>query len=504
MIALPTKLMQSPLLAFPIGALTVFAFSPFKLWWVALIAIAVLRLLHRQLQRPALTGLYFGLGYFGFGTSWVFNSVYEFGQAPWPVAILITLCFVMALSLFMSGCLLLVSRLESHCPSALASELIFIALWLLMEWLRGWLFTGFPWLLLGHSVIDSPLQGVLPVFGTLGASAVILALALSLSAALRALRCSPRGFKLPAAVSLLLVGLLLALGQQQWTEDVTGSTLKVAIMQGNIPVEMKWSQDRRAEIYAVYLEMSQQHLDRDVIIWPETAVPTYFRIAERDFLGDFRNQLIASSTQLLSGSFRYQKEPEKTYNSVVVVGEGLQKYDKQHLVPFGEYLPLRWVFDIFRRFVTIPMSDLSSGVGPPLLSIAGIPVGISICYEAIFGREIIRALPQAQILINVTNDSWFGNSLAPHQHLQIARVRARETERYLLRSTSTGISAVIDPMGRVLQQTEQFKRQTLIAEVQARRGHTPYSYWGDSAILVLTLGLLVIALGPASGRTKSV
>jgi len=250
--------------------------------------------------------------------------------------------------------------------------------------------------------------------------------------------------------------------------------------------------------------MSQQHLDRDVIIWPETAIPTYFSIAERDFLGDFRNQLIASSTQLLSGSFRYQKQPEKIYNSVVVVGEGLQKYDKQHLVPFGEYLPLRWVFDIFRRFVTIPMSDLSSGIGQQLLSIAGIPVGISICYEAIFGREIIRSLPQAQILINVTNDSWFVNSLAPHQHLQIARVRARETERYLLRSASTGISAVIDPMGRVLQQTEQFKRQTLTAEVPARRGHTPYSYWGDWAILVLTLGLLVIALGPASGRAKSV
>ena len=201
------------------------------------------------------------------------------------------------------------SRLESRCPSVLAGELIFIALWLLMEWLRSWLFTGFPWLLLGHSVIDSPLQGVLPVFGTLGATAVILALALLLSAALRTLRHSPRAFKLPAAVSLLLFGLLLILGQHQWTEDVTGSSLKVAIMQGNIPIEMKWSQDRHAEIYAVYLEMSQQHLDRDVIIWPETAIPTYFRIAERDFLGDFRNQLIASSTQLLSGSFRYHKQP---------------------------------------------------------------------------------------------------------------------------------------------------------------------------------------------------
>jgi len=320
---------------------------------------------------------------------------------------------------------------------------------------------------------------------------------------MRALIRSPREFKLPAAMALLLIGLVLVLGQRQWAEDVTGSTLQVAIVQGNIPVEMKWSRDRHSEIYDIYTEMSQPYLDRDVIIWPETAIPTYFRVAERDFLGDFRNQLIANSTQLLSGSFRYQKDPEEIYNSVVVVGEGLQKYDKQHLVPFGEYLPLRWLFDVFRRFVTIPMSDLTPGVGQPLLSIAGIPVGISICYEAIFGRELIHSLPQAQILVNVTDDSWFGDSLAPHQHLQMARVRARETERYLLRSTSTGISAVIDPVGRVLQQTEQFKRQTLTAEVQARRGHTPYSYWGDSIILVLILGLLVIALGPASGRIKS-
>ena len=503
MFALLSKLTQSPLLAFPVGTLAVFAFSPFNLWWLALIAVAVLRLLQLRWQRPVLTGLYFGLGYFGFGVSWVFNSVYEFGHAPWPVAVLITLCFVVALSFFVSGCLLLVSRLESHCPSVLAGDLIFIALWLFMEWLRGWLFTGFPWLLLGHSTIDSPLHGILPVFGTLGASAVILALALLLLAVMRALIRSPREFKLPAAMALLLIGLVLVLGQRQWAEDVTGSTLQVAIVQGNIPVEMKWSRDRHSEIYDIYTEMSQTYLDRDVIIWPETAIPTYFRVAERDFLGDFRNQLIANSTQLLSGSFRYQKDPEEIYNSVVVVGEGLQKYDKQHLVPFGEYLPLRWLFDVFRRFVTIPMSDLTPGVGQPLLSIAGIPVGISICYEAIFGRELIHSLPQAQILVNVTDDSWFGDSLAPHQHLQMARVRARETERYLLRSTSTGISAVIDPVGRVLQQTEQFKRQTLTAEVQARRGHTPYSYWGDSIILVLILGLLVIALGPASGRIKS-
>jgi apolipoprotein N-acyltransferase len=495
---------QSPILAFPLGALSVLAFSPFKFWWLVLITIALLRVLHHRLQRPALTGFFFGLGYFGFGVSWVFNSLYEFGQAPWLVAVLMTLCFVMALSLLISGCLMLASRLESYCPSLLAGDVIFIALWLIMEWLRGWLFTGFPWLLLGHSVIDSPLQAVFPIFGTLGASAVILILALLLLAMFRAVQSSSRSFKLPLVASLSLVAVLLALGQKQWTEEVAGSSLKVAIMQGNIPVEMKWSKDQRAELYAIYLEMSQDYLDHDLIIWPETAIPNYFRVAARDYLGDFRDQLIASSTQLLSGSFRYQEQPEKSYNSVVVVGKELQKYDKQHLVPFGEYIPLRAVLHLFRQFVSIPMSDLSPGTGAPLLSIAGIPVGISICYEAVFGSEVIRALPEAQMFINIANDSWFGDSIGPHQHLQITRVRARETERYLLRSTSTGISAVIDPMGRVLQQTEQFKRQTLSAEVQARKGHTPYSYWGDSAILILTLGLLVIALGPASGRVKSV
>ncbi len=475
-------------LAFAAGAATVLAFAPFGLGLVAVFTLALLFYLWRHPARPGLniwTGYAFGLGLMGFGVFWIRVSIAQFGGVTLPLAVLITGVFILCMAGYFALVGWLGERLRSG-PAWTWPVLVLPALWVLIEWLRGWLFTGFPWLALGYSQIDLPLAGYGPVLGVYGIS-----LLLAVSAGL--LNLWPR--LVGPMVLLVFWGGGLGLQQLKWTVPA-GDPIRVSLLQGNIPQEQKWRRAMRGPSLDLYLAMTADAADSRLVVWPETAVAAFAAEVESTLLVPLDAQLRREGRDVLLGIVDGDPEGDY-YNAMLSLGvSGRDRYHKRHLVPFGEYLP----FDAWTRpvldFLRIPMSDFTpGGNGSPLVTLAGHPAGIDICYEDAYGAEIIRALPEAAYLINASNDAWFGDSLAPHQHLEIARMRALESERFLLRATNTGISAIIDPQGRLVATSPQFERATLTDDIRPLAGSTPFVRWGNSvavglAILMLLAGVV--------------
>jgi len=473
------------LLAFGLGGATVLAFAPFHLGWLALITLALLlHLLWRTpgAGRAAALGYAFGLGLMGFGVFWLRISIAQFGGVTPVLAVAFTLLFVLLMALYFALLAWLVRRIGEGQGEVAFMLLTAPAAWLLVEWLRGWLFTGFPWLSLGYSQIDLPLAGYVPLFGVFGSGALLV-----LSAGL--LNLWRRAWPL-----LLLPGLWIGgwyLQTLQWSEPV-GEPLRVSLVQGNIPQEDKWKRSLRGPSIELYRLLSQQGRDAQLLIWPETAIPAFDSDVEQSVLQPLHVQMVAEGRDLLTGIVVGERDG-RYYNAMISLGvSGRDQYLKRRLVPFGEYLPLKPLLGPLLDFLHIPMSDFSvGGDGKPLISLAGHPAGIDICYEDAFAAEVLRALPEARFLVNASNDAWFGDSLAPHQHLQIARMRSLESGRYLLRATNTGISAVIDPAGRIIAQAPQFEQAVLNERIQPMQGLTPYARWGDTPLLVIAALLLL-------------
>jgi apolipoprotein N-acyltransferase len=367
--------------------------------------------------------------------------------------------------------------------------LAFPAAWVLFEWLRSWLFTGFPWLNLGYSQLHSPLIGFAPIVGVYG-----LGLVTALSAGLVAMLFLTRGrlrlFPLALLPLIALAG--WGLNQQQWTQ-VAGEPLTVTLVQGNIPQELKWQPDQQQDTLERYVELTLNHTDSDLVVWPETAVPAFYDQVETDFLLPLREQMQEQGISLVTGIPVLDRQQWRYYNSIISLDQPGTFYYKVHLVPFGEYLPLReWLADVL-NFLPVPQADFTPGrIDQALLTAAGYPVGTSICYEIAFGEQLIHALPEAAFLVNVSNDAWFGDSLAPHQHQEMARMRARETERYVLRATNTGISAIIDNRGTIIASSRQFETSTVTDRVIPRKGATPYVRWGNWPVVIVSLLMLLL------------
>ena len=351
-----------------------------------------------------------------------------------------------------------------------------ISLWLLplywfgMEWLKGWFATGLPWLSLGYSQTLSPLAGYAPLVGVYGIGVLCMTMAVALYLAVRE-RCWPL-----LALPLLLLACGWLLQQIEWT-DASGDKLRVTMVQGNIPQEVKWRYDQRQNIFDTYWRETSRHWDSDLIVWPETALPGQSDEIELSVLQPLQQVLRERDISLLTGLVVVDDETRRYYNSVVLLGADRAYYHKRHLVPFGEYYPMRWLLNFFSGLISIPYSDLTPGPREQdLLQVDGNRLGVSICFEDVFSREIMLALPEASLLVNVSNDAWFGDSTAPHQHLQIAQMRAQETGRPMIRSTNTGVSAFIDHKGRIVGQIRQFATETVSAELVGRRGATPFYY----------------------------
>jgi apolipoprotein N-acyltransferase len=461
-----------PCAALLLGSALPLAFAPYFLWPLAMLLPALLLwLIQREfsLRNLFFIGWAFGIGYFGFGLYWIYNSLHDFGMAPPVVAAGITGLLVIYLALAPALILVCWRYSQRHLGN---TSLWFLPLfWFSFEWFKGWFLTGMPWLSLGYSQTHSPLAGFAPLIGVYGTSALCVLLAVALLLLLRDKRYSMLVVLLVVPVS----GWLLQ--QIDWTE-AQPRTIRVSMVQGNIPQEVKWRPEQRQNIFNTYWRETSQHWDSDLIIWPETALPGNSEEIESTLLQPLQQAAIDQGADIITGLVVSDQVQNRYYNSVILLGQGRSLYHKRHLVIFGEYYPMRWLLDLLSGLINIPYSDLTPGpLEQEAMVIGDSTLGVSICFEDVFSRDIMLALPAANLLVNLSNDAWFGNSTAPHQHLQIAQMRSLETERMMMRSTNTGVSAFIDHKGRLIAQSEQFRTQTIDAEVQGRIGVTPFFYF---------------------------
>ena len=477
------------ILAALLGSTMPIAFAPLSIWPLGILLPALLIVLadtQHSLRRVLLIGWVFGLGYFGFGVYWLYNSLHDFGNASPPIAAALAALMIICISLFPA--LTLVSWKLAQRVLGQWTIWLLPLLWFAFEWLKGWILTGFPWLSLGYSQVDSPLHGFAPFIGVYGLSAVCVLLSVAL------IRVVRNRQYLHIALVVLIPGLAISIQNIDWTEPQS-TPLRVTIVQGNIPQEIKWQYDQRQNIFDIYWRETNKNWDSDLIVWPETAIPGRSENIEQSVLIPMSIAATQQGSSILTGVVVSESEKNIFYNSMLLLGSSQGAYHKRHLVMFGEYYPLRWLLDFMRSFINIPYSDLTSGSrNQPLMSVNETRLGVSICFENVFSRDIMIALPEANLLVNASNDAWFGDSLAPHQHLQIAQMRALETGRPMVRSTNTGISAFIDYRGRIIESTEQFKIQSITRDMLGRIGVTPFYYFARVQGLLAALILAVLLI----------
>ncbi len=483
-------------LPFLLGALTVLGYAPFYFYLLPLLTLAGLFHLCMHAgsrQAAALIGFAFGLGLFGAGVSWVYVSMHDFGMMPLPIAAFATLLFCIFFALYPALSAYLQAWFKGSAPVRLV--LVLPASFALLEWVRGWLFTGFPWLVSGYSQApNSPLAGYAPILGVYGVS-LMLALSAGLCALAYHAWFAKRRHAAMAMVALLAIwGGGLGLKSIAWTAPL-GQPVTVSLIQGNIAQDLKWREDRLVTTLISYRDLVVNSASQ-LIILPETAVPLFYDQVPPAYLENLARHMRANGGDLVVGLPERDSERGAYYNSVMSVGSApSQIYRKQHLVPFGEFVPIKPVFGWFIDLMQIPLTDFARGSSTQRpLAVAGQKVAMNICYEDVFGEEIIRQLPEATLLANVSNDAWFGDSIAPRQHLQISQMRAMETGRVMLRATNTGLTAIVDEKGRISAQAPVFQQAVLSGQVQGRTGSTPYVRWGNNAFLLLVILLLAAAL----------
>jgi apolipoprotein N-acyltransferase len=476
------------LLAFAAGSLSVGAFSPFDWWWLLLPSLGLLFGLWMWTGGGAAfrLGLCFGFGQFGFGVSWVYISIQTFGGMPPVLAGLCVFGLVLWLSLFPALTGWLQAKFRRLHPVARLLAVIPVT-WTLLEWTRGWLFSGMPWLSNGYAMLETPLVGLAPLGGV-----YLVGLLTSLAAGVLAMLFVRPGRV--ALVSLLLPALALLTGflldSHSWTRG-EGDPIDVAIIQNNVPLRNKWNPDNRVAILQEYMDRSMELGDSDLVVWPEGAVPDYLENLPLEFW----QTLAIHPADFVLGTLHRPPGGNDYYNTLAVVSDELHLYNKQHLVPFGEFFPMERLLDPILRHLTMPMADFSSWRSPQeSVPVAGNRAAASICYEDAFPHEWRNQVAAAGFLINISEDMWFGDSLAPHQRLQMARFRAREMERPMVRSSNNGLSSLIDWRGRVTAVAPQFEKAVVTGTVSPRTGTTPFVRWGDWPALFLAGVMLVVAL----------
>ena len=473
---------MTPFFAFLAGAATVFAFAPFGLQPLAFFTFALLIhfWMREQPRHCAWLGFCFGLGLSGAGVSWVYVSLHQFGGMPAPLAGFATVVFCAFLALFPAAAGWLQARVPAS--DAVRACLLVPAAWTLLEWMLVWIFTGFPWLAVGYSAAGWPLQGYAPLGGVYALTFITVSIAGMLWLIARQ---KPKVGYAVLALCVLLIG--EGLRRVPWSTPA-GEPVEAALLQGNIEQEMKFRPERYASIQETYVRLAEGTRAR-LVVFPETALPRFLHQIEPGYLARLDAAAKRNQGDLLLG-VPYAEGRDAYFNSVITLGVSPpQAYHKVHLVPFGEFVPpgFRWTLDLLK----IPLSDFSRGAPDrPPVAVAGQRVAINVCYEDAFGAEIARSLPEATLLVNVSNVAWFGDSLAPAQHLQIARLRAIETARMYLTATNTGITAAIDRDGRVLKRLAQFTEGRLEIAAQGYSGATPYVRLRDWPIVLLSLLIL--------------
>jgi apolipoprotein N-acyltransferase len=481
------------IMVFVIGAAMTLVFAPME--WAILAPFLTLPLFFIALtvspKDASAHFFWFGLGMFLTGTYWIYISVHVFGNAALWIAVLLMFGLSLIIATLLSLAGWLTSRLSHGEPWRLL--LIGPAVWVLIEWLRGWILTGFPWLAHGYAQIDSPLAGWATVLGVYGVSFM---LCFSTAAILVAVMTTARERYLALVLVVIPWAMGGMIGGVDWTEPY-GEAVRTTIVQGSIPQDQKWLPEQRQATLDFYRVSTLSVPESELVVWPEVAIPA-------------RHDQVAGYLDLVDGDAKRNNQTvllgilehnigrgsqARIFNSVFMLGsEERQVYRKRHLVPFGEYFPVPASVREWMRMQNLPYSDLAAGrdAQPLLVTANDLKLAVAVCYEDAYGAEQLYAFPGADLLVNVSNDAWFGDSLAPHQHLQIARMRALEVGRYTVRATNTGISAFIGPKGELLKTSKQFEAEVLTAEVRSHRGTTVYADTGNWPILGLCF--LIVAI----------
>lgn len=487
------------LLAVFFGAIGTLAFSPFDLWPAALISLSGLLLIisQRTARQGMFLGFAWGFGLFGSGVNWVYVSIADFGGMPFAVNIFLVVLLALYLSLYTA---LFAGILNKLFPKLTIWRFVFAApaLWQLTEFLRGWVLSGFPWLQFGYSQIDGPLKAVAPILGV-----TFITLLLTVISGLLVFAFYRKSI-LSAAIAIILLVLPLSFKSYQWYQPLPEEVQEIALIQGNIAQTLKWQPDTLESTLKTYLTLSRPYIGHaNIIVWPESAIPDV-EIQQQGFLAQLDKQLREQDTHLMTGIIdaRPTLEGYRFFNSVITLGEHqayqyptIDRYNKHHLVPFGEYVPLATILRPLAPFFNLPMSSMSEGEYiQPQLTVNNAKITAAICYEIILGEQVrANFKPDTRFLLTISNDAWFGHSIGPWQHFQMARMRALELGRPLLRSTNNGITAFINANGEVISQLQQFEEGALAEKITPTTGLTPYARMGSYPLWIIVGLFLILA-----------
>lgn len=501
------KNLQPYVAAVLLGVLTMFSFAPFGLFPLAVIAPAGLCAILYQatVRRSFWVGFYFGIGLFGSGVYWVFISISRYGDVPAIIALFITAALIALLALFPATACYTVNRYFKK-ESPLRLTCAFPAIWVLSEWVRSWLFTGFPWLLLGYSQTNSPLSGYAPLGSVYLVSLLLMVSSGLVVEGLIALR--KRNY-ITSYLNLVVISLIWVIGGLlcliPWTRPVN-QPITVSLIQGNIPQSLKWDPDNVALSLNTYSELSEPLWGKsDIIIWPEVAVPLPLSDAQ-DYVKAMAEKAAKTNTLLIFGIPEAAKTVGNTttyYNTLIATGKYNASYHKRLLVPFGEYVPFQAVFARAFDFMNVPMSNMVPGEPHQAPMVLGnIKIVPSICYEVAYPDFSRSVDPSISLLLTVTNDAWFGESTAQAQHLQMAIMRSIEMARPGIFVSNDGITAIINPKGLIEEVAPTHTVFVLTSKIQAYEGLTPWMRNGIDALLAVILVMLVAAKREHKSRKR--
>jgi apolipoprotein N-acyltransferase len=485
------KLLLQPILAYLLGAFAVLGFAPFYIFpatIIALIGIIYLWAKAPSAKASLMLGFQFGLGLYTVGIYWIYISLHDFGGMPWWFAGFCTFCLCAFMALFPA----MVGYFSKRLGYLTISTPL---LWGLSDWVRSWIFTGFPWLTIGYSQTPySPLTGYMPIIGVYGVSTITIGIAACIAIWLankhQPINLTWRRNIITSVTLLVAVGGILKV--VPWSSPI-GNPFSVSLIQGNIPQAIKWSPDAADNTMSQYVAMTQDS-QADLIVLPETALPVIASQLDPVITQSLESHAKQHNSNIIVGMVDYNRNTQEYFNSAFSLGSSLtQSYSKNHLVPFGEFIPLKQIFGwIYRDWLNMPLSDLSrGGSAQQPMQLNDQKVAVNICYEDVFGEEIISQLPEATILVNISNDAWYGQSYAADQHMQFSQARALETGRMVLRSTNTGATAMIDQYGYVLAHAPHDIATTLNVTAQGYTGTTPYVRWGNWPFIIISIGLLI-------------
>lgn len=476
------------LIALIAGALLPLAFSPLNLIFLAFISplLLLFSLSDCSIKRAIWRGWLYGFANFAVGTSWIYISIHTFGDTPMWLASVITLGFVAILGLFYA--LMTLCYVAFFAKKTWLSVVIaFPCCWVLQEVLRSWLLSGFPWLLLGNTQLHTYLGAYAPVISVYGVSFITL---LCIGLFYKTLQNNKTlRTNLIIIVILFLVGFILH--RHQWSHPV-GKPLHVSLIQGNVSQSVKWNPVYLQYSLQRYQQLTTENLNSQLIVWPEGAVPDLLS-NQRHYLSAIDDRLKTTQTALITGIALSNQRQRTFYNGAITLGDAYGIYMKRHLVPFGEYVPFEKLLRGIIGFFNLPMSDFSEGPSnQTLLTVDGINIAPYLCYEIAYLNLVLHDAPQAQLLLNMSDDSWFGDSWAAAQQLQIAQMRSLETAREQMVVANSGFTALINTKGHISTIAPRNTLFVLHGVVQGYQGNTPLVQIGWLIELLILVAITLV------------